>query len=369
MPDWFDQIDRALRANGHEVHRLVAGAGQLLVTEHGARVLACRLPGADGNLFWHSAAMQHTDTADRAVGGDRLWIAPEVGWYWPSIEKAREDPGKYAATPRQIDPGEYLTDSASPVHAQFSTRLKLTDVRDDKTIELAISRQVRAVDPPAGLPGSLACAGFAITNVLLCRGGDDGAIAGAWDILQVPPTGTLICPTTTPVAATGSGAGGTAIKGAVLRSYYDPFGDQHVACDEQSVRVLIDGKRKIKMGLLAEHTTGRMAYYRKLDADRSSLIVRIFAPMPGEPYADLPIHEDETKRTGGDTLQAYNDDGNAGGFGEMEYHDPALIVGDGPASRTGTSVTHVLAGPDQTVRAFGQTLLGVPIQPIQSSSD
>ena len=347
--------------------RLVAGDGQLLVPEHGARVLACRLPGIDGNLFWHSPAMQAPDTAQHPAGGDRLWIAPEVGWFWPSIEKAREDPGKYAATPPQIDPGEYLTDSASPVHAQLATRIKLTDVRDGKSIELAVSRQVRAVGPPSGLPDALICASFAITNILLLRGGDDGAIAGAWDILQIPPTGTLICPTTTPVTTTsGAGAsGGGASGGGGLRSYYDPFGESHVICDEQSVRFLVDGQRKIKMGLLAEHTTGRMAYYRKLDPGRSSLIVRIFAPMPGEPYADLPIHEDKTKRTGGDTLQAYNDDGNAGGFGEMEYHDPALTAADGPASRTGTCITHVLAGPDDTLRAFGRTLLGVPIQSIR----
>ncbi len=354
MPDWFEQIDSAVQAGGYQTHRLVAADGELLITERGARVLGCRLPGVDGNVFWHCPSMLDPSGAAHIAGGDRLWIAPEVGWYWPSIEKARQDPGKYAATPPQIDPGEYLTDSASPVHAQLSTRLKLADVRDGKSIELAVSRQVRAVGPPAGLPDDLVCASFAITNILLCRGGDDGAIAGAWDILQVPPTGTLICPTTRPIAPGGG-----------LRSYYDPFGDRHVACEGNSVRFLIDGKRKIKMGLLAEHTTGRMAYYRKLDAGRSSLIVRIFAPMPGEPYADLPIHEDETKRTGGDALQAYNDDGNAGGFGEMEYHDPAVIIGDGPASRTGSCITHVLAGPDDAIRTFGQTLLGAAIMPIQ----
>jgi hypothetical protein len=350
MPDWFDQINDAIQSTGHQTHRLIAGDGQLLVTEHGARVLACQLPGVDGNLFWHSPAMESPPVSAEALsiaGGDRLWIAPEIGWYWPSIEKAREDAGKYAATPPQIDPGEYLTDSASPIHAQLSTRFKLTDVRDEKSIELAVSRQVRAIGDPEGMPDTLTSASFAITNILLLRGGDDGAVAGAWDILQIPPAGTLICPTTTPVKAP--------------RSYYDPFGDRHVECDEQSVRFLIDGKRKIKMGLLAERTTGRMGYYRKLDADRSSLIIRIFAPMPGEPYVDLPISEDETKRTGGDCLQAYNDDGNAGGFGEMEYHDPALIVDHGPASRTGSCVTHVLAGPDDAIRDFGQQLLGVPV--------
>ncbi|NJL31318.1 MAG: hypothetical protein HC898_06630 [Phycisphaerales bacterium] len=41
----------------------------------------------------------------------------------------------------------------------------------------------------------------------------------------------------------------------------------------------------------------------------------------------------------GDCVQAYNDDGTFGGFGEMEYHDPAIVAGRqppagwGPASR------------------------------------
>jgi len=357
MPDWFDQIDTAIESAGHQTHRLIAADGELLVSERGARIIGCRLSGVDENLFWHGTDMQEAPGSREAAeafsiaGGDRLWIAPEVGWYWPSIEKAREDPGKFADTPKQIDPGEYLTDSASPVHAQLSTRMKLTDVRDGKSIELAVSRQVRVIDHPFGLPSDIKCASFAITNVLLCRGGDDGAVAGAWDILQVPPTGTLICPT---VCAIDS-----------PRSYYDSFGDRHVRVGDRAVRFLVDGKRKIKMGLLAELTTGRMGYYRKLNATTSSLILRQFATMPGEPYADLPIHEDETKRIGGDCLQAYNDDGNAGGFGEMEHHDPAITVGQGPASRAGTSITHILVGPDESVRAYGETLLGAAIAHIR----
>ncbi len=354
MPDWFDQLDLAAQAQNHPAHRIVAGDGMLLVTERGARIMACTLPGVRDNLFFHHPDMLDPKHAANPFGGDRLWIAPEVGWYWPSLELAREDAGKHAATPPQIDPGEYQTDSASPLHVQLSTRLNLTDVRDGKKIELAVSRQVRAVDAPAGLPASLKCASFAITNVLLLRGGDDGAIACAWDILQVPPVGTLICPTTTDPASVNEPT-----------SYYEPFGDRHVQRDEQAVRFLVDSERKIKMGLRAEHTTGRMGYYRQLGQGQSSLILRIFSPQPGEPYPDIPIVADDQQRTGGDALQAYNhSDGGLSGFGEMEYHDPAVIVGHGPASRHGSSVTHILAGPDADIRTFGQALLGVPIQSI-----
>jgi uncharacterized protein DUF6786 len=354
MPDWFEQLDDAAQAQNHPAHRIVAGDGMLLVTERGARVMGCALPGVGDNLFFHHANMLDPRRAANPFGGDRLWIAPEVGWYWPSLALAREDAGKHAATPPQIDPGEYVTDSASPVHAQMSMRLGLTDVRDGKKIELAVSRQVRAVDAPAGVPDSLKCASFAITNILLLRGGDDGAIACGWDILQVPPVGTLICPTTADAALVDEPT-----------SYYEPFGDRHVKCDERAVRFLIDSERKIKMGLRAEHTTGRMGYYRRLGGGQSTLILRIFAPQPGEPYPDIPIGADDDQRIGGDALQAYNNSGGGtSGFGEMEYHDPAVIVGQGPASRHGSSVTHVFAGPDDDICDFGQTLLGVPIQEI-----
>jgi hypothetical protein len=355
MPDWFDQLEHAAQAQNHQAHRIVAGDGLLLVTERGARIMACTLPSVKDNLFFHSPSMQDPEHASNPFGGDRLWIAPEVGWFWPSLELAREDATKHAATPPQIDPGEYVTDSASPVHAQLSTRFGLKDVRDGKSIELAVSRQVRAVSAPAGLPKSLKCASFAITNVLLLRGGDDGAVACAWDILQVPPVGTLICPIVTDPKFVNEPT-----------SYYDPFGNHHVERDDRAVRFLIDSRRKIKMGLKAEHTTGRMAYYRQLDGGLSTLILRIFSPLPGEPYPDIPITADENQRLGGDTLQAYNhhEDG-ATGFGEMEYHDPAVIVGQGPASRHGTSITHALAGPDETIRSYGEQLLGAPIQAIE----
>jgi hypothetical protein len=149
-----------------------------------------------------------------------------------------------------------------------------------------------------------------------------------------------------------------------VTSYYDPFGPRHVLADGRRLRFLIDGRRRIKMGLRAQWTTGRMACYRSITDGRAILIVRIFNPQPGEPYADVPRSADITTRTGGDCLQAYNDDGTFGGFGEMEHHDPAVIVGSGPTQRGGGFVTHVFTGPDRAVRAAGEALLGVEVSPI-----
>ncbi len=358
MTDWFDHLSAALAGADAKTHTMHAGNGRLLVLPHAARLLACELadiPGLDANLFWHSTVIEDPNTARACLaaaggglGGDRLWVAPEVAYMWPDLQRARTDPAGGYQLPPQMDPADYHVIEQFNAHIRLATRMTLTDGRVAKRITITLRRGFDAINPPVGLPAGLKTVSFSIRNELTLVEGDDGAVAGTWDLLQIPPGGTVICPTTTPVPTP--------------RSYYDPFGDRHVYTDDRCVRVRIDGRRKIKMGLAPMETTGRMGYYRRC-GDASTLIVRIFSTQPGEPYVDLP--RDSSERFGGDALQVYNDGGAYGGFGEMEYHDPALVVGQTPATRTGVSVTHVLAGSDRAVHNAGRILLGVEIEPIE----
>ena len=318
-----------------------AGNGSITVGVRGARITHCQVEGLDENLFYDDG---------RGGGGDRLWIAPEVAFYWPSLEEARRDPVGTAETPRDVDPGTYEVEGDWPGGVQLVNSCSLVDSRDDKAIGLEMKRTVAVTDRPHGLPDAVHCVSFALVNELLVTGGDPGAVAAAWDILQVPPTGTLVCPTTTRVQP---------------RSYYDPFGDRHVRADGHAVRFLIDLQRRIKMGIRPEHTTGRMGYFREHPAGGSgsgwaSLILRVFAVSPGESYVDIPRDHPADQRRGGDALQAYCDDQTFGRFGEMEYVAPAVVVG-GCEYRHSACVTHVLAGPTDAVREAGGALLGVEI--------
>ncbi|MFA9477956.1 DUF6786 family protein [Phycisphaerales bacterium AB-hyl4] len=362
MADWLNRLAASLADNGHEPRTFTAGSGQIIVLDHGARVLGCTLPGVDENLFWHNPRLEDASDAGTPlheagglIGGDRIWIAPENGYMWPDLEAARTDPQGTYQLPTRMDPSEWGPIEEGDDHVVLGTTMALTDHRSERSVSLNLSREITIIDRPHGLPDSLACASFAIRNDLSLIEGDPEAVAGAWDILQLPPTGTLICPTVMPVQGQP-------------RSYYDPFGDKHVQVDPHCVRFLIDSRRRIKMGLRAEHTNGRMGYYRALPDGQASLIVRVFLPQPGEAYVDMPRMTDDT--FGGDALQAYNDDGTATGegpghcFGEMEYHDPAIVVGAGPALRTGSCVTHVIAGAEGLVRQAGRMLLGVDVQPI-----
>ncbi|MEX0887318.1 MAG: DUF6786 family protein [Phycisphaeraceae bacterium] len=351
MADWLDPLRDAIEGCDHATHTWEAGDGRLLLTDHAARVLGCELPGVEDNIFWHDPALTHADTAGPLLakggpfGGDRFWIAPEVGFIWTDLEAARIDPISSAELPAAMDPGEWGVIEQDQGRLVWAATMALQDHRSDKRITLNVSREVLELGPPTDLPADVRQLGFAVRHDLSLVEGDEQAVAGGWQLLQIPPGGTLVCPTVGPVDQP--------------RAYFDPLGPENVRVDDRAVRFFIGGPGRVKMGLRPDQTAGRMGYYRRVNATMSTLIARSFLPQPGEVYVDLPRESEDL--VGGDTLQAYSDDGTYGGFGEMEHHEPAIVVGEGPSLRSGTSVTHVFAGPDEAIRDLTRTFVGEPV--------
>jgi len=380
---WFDDMHQRAHdeAQRPQVISIDESGSRLLVLERGARLLACELPGLDHNPFFDTSCLSD----DKLTGGDRLWIAPEAAFFWPSLDDALRDPKGTAETPAAIDPAVYearLFDGGITLElADHSAELH--DKRSGTKARQGWKRTIEFFSDASPDP-QLTTASFAIRNRAICysQAHPDYVFPfGCWDILQVPVGGTLICPTTMNVGQSDRYTAGEQshcqTPDAGPRSYYDPFGDKHVVVEDQCVRFLIDGKRRVKMGLLPDHTTGRMGYYRRLDNGKAVLILRLFASFPGEPYCDLPINHPAHAAAAegrhipeaclGDALQAYNDDGDAfpgTSFGEMEYHNPCVMPGVAPTSRIGNCVTHVMAGPDDTIKRAGRELLGVEVRGI-----
>ncbi|MEQ9461620.1 MAG: hypothetical protein RIG82_11785 [Phycisphaeraceae bacterium] len=343
---WFDRLHTALNARGWKPSILQTRSGRLLITEHNARLFAIEIDGLDHNALWHDPTHENPKSNAALIGGDRLWIAPEVAYYWDSLELARQDPGGNARNPPQVDPGHYTTTHTTDQTLSYHATVELTDSRVDKSIRFEVQRSFRVAQSLPTLPPEVRCLSFALDNQLTLTAGDDGALAGGWSISQLPTGGTLHCPTHG--------------RATSVTSYYDPFQDR-VEIDDTGVRFRIDGQAKVKMGLPAETTTGRMGYYRETGSG-AVLLLRAFPTLPGEPYVDVPIAAPADQRYGTDVLQAYNHDGGPNTFGEMEYHDPAIIVGTQPQSRSGTSVTHALFGPVDQIKAVGETFLGMKLR-------
>ncbi|MDX1683404.1 MAG: DUF6786 family protein [Phycisphaeraceae bacterium] len=345
----IDSLVTAVDQRGADSHRLACGEGELLFVREGARLLAATLPGVEENLFWHDPASLDPSAEGPIWGGDRLWIAPEVAYMWEDLDQAREDPILHYDLPPAMDPAQWKWLNVGRDLAGVVTDMRLTDHRRDAQCHLRVERRVTTdVQPSVDLPEDVRHLGFTLEHDLTLLEADEGVVAGAWSLLQLPPTATLTVPTT---------------RRADVRSYYDPFGDHHLAIDDERVRFLIDGHRRVKMGLAPDLVLGRMACHRPA-GDSSTLVVRSFLSEPGRSYVDFPRDEPADKRTGGDAVQAYNDNGDAGGFGEMEHHDPALLAEGDRVHAVSRSTTSVFAGPDQTLRDIGEQMLGVPIEPL-----
>lgn len=368
VTDWLDQLKTAVAQAGDQplvwqsTHpsTLADGASppKLLVLPKAARLMACQLPGVTGNLFFHHPQMlDHHQTAQLlaaggGVGGDRLWIAPESAFMWKNLAAIRHDLAAHAHTPPAMDPAQYQIVSQSAHHIQLASDMQLHDDRSGQSLTLHVTRQFEVIDAPPELPAAVHCMSFAIHNALTLIQGGEQTHAGCWDLLQLPPGGTLICPTMQRVAL-----------GDEVRSYYEPLGD-HVRVSDDAVLFRVDAKKRIKMGLSPVHTTGRMGYYNRQNAaaGMSTLIVRSFLPCPGQSYVDLPVDDIlQGRRSGGDALQAYNHNDPDMAFGEMEYHEPAVHQSHGPRTAGGRCVTHVLAGTDELIRQEGKRLLGVEL--------
>lgn len=342
--DWFSVLESSLTTSRCATRCLQVGAGRLLVTIYAARVLGCELPGVSGNLFYHNPQLEDPHTvaaplkaASGNIGGDRLWIAPEIAYMWPSTADARRDPFGTSRMLPQLDPADWHVEHESTTAIHLRTAMTITDQRTRQNISLALKRKLEVIDDAGKFPSSIKSLSFSLTSELTVTGGDHGALACTWDLLQIPPCGTLVIPTHGQVSSP--------------RSYYNPWGSLLQSASDR-INFTVTGQGSNKFGLSPTQTTGRMAYLRQV-GDVTTLIFRSFEPQPSEPYIDVPITSDE--RFGGDALQVFN----GYNFGEMEVQDPGLIAGQAPTSRTNRYVTHVLAGPDKDIREVGRQLLGI----------
>ena len=63
-----------------------------------------------------------------------------------------------------------------------------------------------------------------------------------------------------------------------------------------------------------------------------------------------------------DAIQCYNDDGNLGDFGELEYHSPAIGGDTGNTTYEDRSQVWAFLGRVELVDEVAQRLLGVDIK-------
>lgn len=165
-----------------------AGGWALVVPALAARVLGAGV--GEGNAFWVSPALgQCLRGQDWNAGGERTWLAPELGprGFFGAAE------GKWAVPPA-LDPGSYRLLESGPSTARCRSECRLRSA-DGAEYRLEIDRAIQLLDPHERVPGGALL--LRIRHSLRNTGSHPIAAAvGLWSILQAPclPEGSLLLP-------------------------------------------------------------------------------------------------------------------------------------------------------------------------------
>jgi hypothetical protein len=323
----------------------------IVLSQHGGRIFGPFLSKEGESLFWTNEAFaqrgmfkEFLDSGNWNIGGDRIWIAPEIQYHVPD----RNDFWGSVFWPEQVDPGTYTLQQLAPDNWRLSQDIvlqayNLASGRKD----LHLERLIRPVEDPLrnttaypDLLGRVLFAGYEQVVTLAERERDE-IVSEAWSLTQLNPGGLLVIPASPLVEFT---------------DYYQPIDGGLQIIYPNHVRLKITGNRQYKVGYKAAHVFGRLAYLNHLDDGRAYLIVRNFFNNPSAPYAEEPDH---TPGCRGHSIHVYNDDGQAGGFGELECNAQTIGGETGRSSSTDQLVLWLYVGASEQVKEIGLHLLGI----------
>ena len=338
------------RLGEHEVPTVtleLAHGGALVISQRGGRLLPFLADGS--SVLWLSPALSDAEQFaafnrrdDWNLGGERLWIAPEIQF---TIRDRRDFWGSYALPPA-MDPGGWGLEALGERGCALRQELELEAFNLASGVKrLAVERRIRAVpDPLQGERGGgsafdeVAYHGYE-HDVMLRDLAPNDIGAQAWNLIQLEPGGVVLLPTILP---------------AQQRDYFEPVGAQQ-RLEPDLVELLITGRHRYKVGYRATNHLGRIAYARLLEPSRACLIVRSFFNDPSSRYLEEPA---DRPGEHGDSIHVYNDDGNSGGFGEIECYGRALGAPGGRTTSADTTVLWIYAGPLAAIVEVARQLLG-----------
>jgi hypothetical protein len=291
--------------------------GNVVVLERGARVIGVFTDKHAGNHLWVNPnlqlwAQEQTNLGSVSEegwnsGGDRMWLSPEIEFnvrnrhaFWDSY-KIQE----------VIDPGTYC--------GEFDPLLQVVDLKQRALVnayhsglqaQVQISKVIRNASDPFQANG-YRFAGYDVNETLIL---DEEAVdmpIALWNIAQLPAGGEIVIPT----------------RGrADADHFFAPAGKSHLQIGERDIRFRVDAASQHKISIKASFVTGKAAYIRHYDNGFASLLIRSFEVQPSREYRDFPVHDPEAR---GHCVQCYNDSGDLGQFGELEYHTPVIDYAQG----------------------------------------
>ena len=285
--------------------------------EYGGKVVAISANGLNGkNLIWPNPKVMTDEfwsgeVPNWNIGGARTWLAPEADFYL--------DKEKNWFAPPAMDPGNYKLVQKAADRVVCENEFRITNVLD-QNYHLKIVRDVKLISlSPIAVPQDVKFVGMEFTHTLINLSdktiGKDVAYAGLWSLIQLDAGGTMIIPVKKDPAH----------DNITVRDYgpvnFNAVPRERLAQGQDWVSVKIDGKFRCKLGFAPWAARNGIGYlHYQPGSDEGVLYLKQFPVEPDGVYVDHPW---EKPYDYGDAIQLYNDDGQFGGFCEIECHSPA----------------------------------------------
>ena len=355
----FEQLTRSLDMRGLAYGVLTLdNSVRLVLTERGGRLMGPFLP--DGtSVAWINPVLADAGSLDRFLesgdwnmGGDRIWIAPEVQYLATDRDRFNET----CVIPEQMDPGSWtLTGGGAGASAWFLRQRATLEAhslaRGRKTVDV-VRQVIPALNPLRSLreAGSL-MAGVRYAgwehSVRLTESTADDIVSETWNVLQVRPGSTMLIPCSPRIEISDIGG------------YRDPAPETAKTVRGNHLRIDVTGDRQWKIGLRSAHVTGRLGCLTPLGSAELCLLVRSFDNNPSALYSEESFDQPGNN---GNSVHVYHDDGELGSFGELECNGQAIGGPTGRSTSTDTFTTWLYTGPAEALREIGAHLLGIDIQ-------
>jgi hypothetical protein len=324
---------------------------RIIISQHGGRIFGPFLSEDSESVFWINKAFKNAeafknflDAGEWNLGGERIWIAPEIQY---SVKDRTDFFGSYTI-PAQVDPGQYILTQPHQQQALLclNMNLEMYNLASGQK-ELLLKRLIRKVDDPLRnlsnyqqLIEDVIFGGFE-QNITLSETISDNVMSEVWDLIQLNPGGEILLPVSPCVEYT---------------DYYELIDESFQTRNPHDVRLKITGNRRYKVGYKAAHLFGRVGYFNIVNETQAYLIVRNFFNNPSAPYAEEPFH---TTGCRGHSFHVFNDDGGFGGFGELECNGQTIGASTGKSSSTDQFVLWFYEGSSEKVKTIAFHLLGI----------
>lgn len=350
----YRQVINRLKENGLPYAVLtLQNDVSIIISQRGGRIFGPFLSQESESIFWINSVFAQPDSfkeflnsGDWNLGGDRIWIAPEIQY---SIRDRTDFWGSYHL-PEQVDPGRYALDQLKPDQWRLSQDMILEAYNlASGQKELHLERVIQRIEDPLrnlsdyqDLIDDVLFAGYEQV-VSLSEGKLDDIMSEAWSLVQLNPGGLLLIPASSRVEFT---------------DYYEPIDESLQTIHPNHVRLKITGDRRYKVGYKAAHVFGRLAYFNHFDDGRAYLIVRNFFNNPSVPYAEEPDHSPGCR---GHSIHVYNDNGDFGGFGELECNAQTIGGITGRSASTDQLLLWLYVGTADKVKKIALHLSGIEL--------